>query len=177
MHSTYISESELKGAYSEGEASYIYNRVKSFDGDFLKFAKTFAHNDDYQVARNALWGLTKATDEELAQLQPMRDELIDFALNTDNQSIRRNALNIVNRLAIDEENIRTDLLDFCLEHMVQLDEYPSIQAVCMKIAHRICSFYPELADEMLRTVKAMDMEYYKPAVKSVVRRILSGKVK
>lgn len=174
---TNIQESELKGSYSEGEATYIYNKVKACGGDFLGFLRTFAHNPDYQVTRNALWGTTKASDEELLQLLPIMDELIDLALDTDNQSIRRNALNIVNRLPMTEEELRTDLLDFCLEHMSLPGEYPSIQALCMKIAHRICSFYPELMEELLRTIKAMDMEYYQPAVKSVARRILHGKMK
>jgi hypothetical protein len=37
--------------------------------------------------------------------------------------------------------------------------------------------YPELMDELKRTLEAMEIDYYKPAVKCVRSRILSGKLK
>ena len=171
-----ITSERLKGAYSEGEALAIYNEVKA-EGDFLGFARRFMHNEDYQVARNALWGLTKATDKELSQLQVALHELIDLAMTTDNPSVRRLSLNVTERLKMEEKDLRMDFLDFCLDHMARLDEFPGIQSLCMKLAYRICKFYPELMDELKRTVTAMDMTYYKPAVKSVRKRILNGKLK
>ena len=73
-----VTSKQLKGSYSEGEALAIYNKVKE-TGEWLSFLKTFLHDKDYQMARNALWCLTKATDEELSSLQPMLHELIDKA--------------------------------------------------------------------------------------------------
>lgn len=169
-----ISREMLKGAYSEGEALEIYNCVKA-TGNFIGFAQRFIHDEDYQVARNALWGLTKANDKELEQLQPIMHEFIDLAIATGNSSVRRLALSVAHRLKVTEEDLRTDFLDFCLEHMVDINEFPGIQSICMKHAYRISSFYPELMGELIRTIKEMDMEYYKPAVKSVRRKILEGK--
>jgi len=171
-----ITCERLKGAYSEGEALAIYNEVKQED-EFLGFAKQFMHNEDYQVARNALWGLTKATNKELSQLQIILDDLIDLAMQTDNSSVRRLSLNLIEKLKMEEEDLRTDFLDFCLEHMSSIEEYPGIQSLCMKLAFRICKFYPELMDELKRTIEGMEIDYYKPAVKSVRSRILSGKMK
>lgn len=171
-----ITCERLKGAYSEGEALAIYNEVKQED-DFLSFAKQFMHNEDYQVARNALWGLTKATNKELSQLQIILDDLIDLAMQTDNSSVRRLSLNLIEKLKMEEEDLRTDFLDFCLEHMSSIEEYPGIQSLCMKLAFRICKFYPELMDELKRTIEAMEIDYYKPAVKNIRSRILSGKIK
>ena len=166
----------LKGAYSEGEALAIYSEVKEND-DFLGFAQRFMHHEDYQVARNALWGLTKASNKELSQLQGILHELIDLSMQTDNSSVRRLSLNIVERLEMKEEDLRTDFLDFCLDHMTNIEEYPGIQSLSMKLAFRMCKFYPELMDEFIRTLEAMEIGYYKPAVKSVRSRILSGKLK
>ena len=171
-----ITCERLKGAYSEGEALSIYYEVKQED-NFLGFAKEFMNNEDYQVARNALWGLTKATNKELSQLQIILDDLIDLAMQTDNSSVRRLSLNLIERLKMEEEDLRTDFLDFCLEHMSSIEEYPGIQSLCMKLAFRICKFYPELMDELKRTIEAMEIDYYKPAVKNIRSRILSGKIK
>ena len=172
-----ITAKRLKGAYSEGEALAIYNEVRATGADFAAFARTYMHHDDYQVARNAMWGLTKATNEELSQLQPMLNELIDLAMSHGNPSVRRLTLNVIVRLHMGEDNLRSDFLDWCLDRMVSLEEFPGTQSLCMKLAHRMCKFYPELMDELLRIVRDMEIEYYKPAVKSVRTRILNGKLK
>ena len=182
-----ITEDRLRQTFSEGGAQEIYQEVKS-TGDFLGFARQYAFSEDYRVARSALWGLTKASKEELSQLQVILNEVIDQAMLTDNSSVRRLTLNIVERLWVgerssgmrlemSEDNLRTDFLDFCFEHMMDVEEYPGIQSVCMKLAFRMCKFYPELMDELKRTLEAMEIDYYKPAVKCVRNRILNGKLK
>ena len=169
-----ITSDRLEQTFSEGGAQEIYLEIKS-SGDFLDFAKQFAFDADYRVARSALWGLTKASDKELSQLQVLLNELIDQAMHTENSSVRRLTLNIIERLELTEDNMRADFLDFCLEHMVAGDEFPGVQTLCMKLAYRMSKFYPELKEEFKRILDAMEIEYYKPAVKGLRSKILSGK--
>lgn len=171
-----ITSERLQQTFSEGGAQEIYQEVKS-GGDFLGFARQYVFSEDYREARSALWGLTKADKKELSQLQVLLDELVELAMHTENSSVRRLSLNVVERLEITEDDLRTDFLDFCLEHMVSLDEFPGIQSVSMKLAYRMCKFYPELTEEFMRTLEAMQIDYYKPAVKGLRNKILSGKMK
>jgi len=74
--------------------------------------------------------------------------------------------------------------------IIQFKRLPAIPKVlCMKHvgpyerfydsfieAFRMCKFYPELMDELKRTLEAMEIDYYKPAVKCVRNRILNGKL-
>lgn len=169
-----MNREQLKGSYSEGEALALYNEAKK-EGNWITLLKSYLYDDDYQVTRNLLWAFTKATDQELAALQPMLNELIDKALNTDNSSVRRLSLNIILRLRMTEDDLRTDFLDFCLDHMHDPNEYPGIQSLSLKLAYRMCQFYPELMDELKRTLQSMDMNYYPPALRCVRNKILSGK--
>jgi Zn finger protein HypA/HybF involved in hydrogenase expression len=169
-----ITSERLKQIFSEGGAQEIYREVRA-TGDFLGFAQRYLFDKDYRVARSTLWGLTKAADEELSELQVILNELIDQAMQTENSSVRRLTLNIIERLTIEEDDLRTDFLDFCFEHMVSIEELPGIQTLCMKLAYRMCSFYPELMDELKRTLETMEIEYYKPAVKCLRKRVLSGR--
>ena len=171
-----ITEDRLRQTFSEGGAQEIYQEVKA-SGDFLGFARRYAFCEDYLVARSALWGLTKASKEELTQLQVILNELINQAMLTENSSVRRLSMNIIERLEMSEDDLRTDFLDFCFEHMIDVEEFPGIQSVCMKLAFRMCKFYPELMDELKRTLEAMEIDYYKPAVKCVRSKILSGKLR
>ena len=169
-----ITSERLKQTFSEGGAQEIYREVRA-ESNFLGFAHRYVFDSDYRVARSALWGLTKATNEELSELQVILNELIDQAMQTKNSSVRRLTLNIIERLKMEEDDMRTDFLDFCFEHMVSFEELPGIQTLCMKLAYRMCSFYPELMDELKRTIEAMEIDYYKPAIKCLRKRILSGK--
>ena len=169
-----ITSERLRQTFSEGGAQEIYQEIKT-EGDFLSFARRYVFDEDYRVARSALWGLTKATNEELSDLQVILNELIDKAMQTENSSVRRLTLNIIERLTLEEDDMRTDFLDFCFEHMVSIEEYPGIQTLCMKLAYRMCTFYPELMDELMRTLEAMEIDYYKPAVKGLRKKILSGR--
>jgi len=171
-----ITSERLKQTFSEGGAQEIYREVRA-ESNFLGFAHRYVFDSDYRVARSALWGLTKATNEELSELQVILNELIDQAMQTKNSSVRRLTLNIIERLKMEEDDLRTDFLDFCFEHMVSFEELPGIQTLCMKLAYRMCSFYPELMDELKRTIEAMEIDYYKPAIKCLRKRILSGKYK
>ena len=196
-----ITSERLKQTFSEGGAQEIYQAIKAAskreqsdacigsaeleqartefkaNGDFLGFARRYAFDPDYRVARSALWGLTKATNKELSELQAILNDLIDQAMHTDNSSVRRLSLNIIERLKMNKEDLRTDFLDFCFEHMVGIEEYSGIQTLCMKLAYRMCTFYPELMDELKRTLEAMEIDYYKPAIKCLRKRILGGRYK
>ena len=76
-----ITEDRLRQTFSEGGAQEIYQEVK-VSGDFLSFARHYAFSEDYRVARSALWGLTKASKEELSQLQVILSEFINQAMQT-----------------------------------------------------------------------------------------------
>ena len=169
-----ITSERLKQTFSEGGAQEIYHEIKA-NGDFLGFAMHYVFDTDYRVVRSALWGLSKATNEELSELQVVLNELIDQAMQTENSSVRRLTLNIIERLKIAEDDLQIDFLDFCLEHMVSIEEFPGIQTLCMKLAYRMCTFYPELMDELKRTLEAMEIDYYKPAIKGLRKRILNGR--
>ena len=50
--------------------------------------------------------------------------------------------------------------------MADVQGLPGIQSICMKLAYNMSMFYPELMGELMRTVEAMDMDYYSPAARS-----------
>ncbi|MCR5312768.1 MAG: hypothetical protein K6E54_03825 [Bacteroidaceae bacterium] len=169
-----ITLERLRQTFCEGGAQEIYLEIKT-QNDFVGFAKQFVFSTESQVARNALWGLCKASNREIAELQVILDDLIDLTMRTSNSSVRRMALNIIERLEINTNNLRTDFLDFCMEEMICLEECSGIQSLAMKLAYRMCTLYPELLNEMMRLLDSMDLEYYKPAVINVRNRIICGK--
>lgn len=141
------------------------------DDSLISFAR-YLFDDDERVHRHAAWVLTKATDDELLQLLPMQQRLIDLVLQTSDNSLCRLTLNLLERMPLDSETMRTDLLDFCLSHMMLPSETPGVQSLCMKLAHRMCSAYPELAEEFRLTLVNMDENFYTSAIRSLRRKML-----
>ena len=129
--------------------------------------------EDFQVARNAAWVLTHKPISQIRTL-PYND-LIDLIMVTPDTSLRRLTLNLVEKQEITEESMRTDFLDFCLLHMHLPDEPPGVQALCMKLAYRMCSFYPELMHEFQVNLSIIQPELLKPGVKHLIKKYQNNK--
>ena len=127
------------------------------------------YDEDIRVARNAAWVLTHKPITQIRTL-PYND-LIDLIMVTPDTSLRRLTLNLVEKQEITEESMRTDFLDFCLLHMHMPEEPPGVQALCMKLAHRMCLPYPELLHEFYETLSLMQPEDCKPGMKHLINKM------
>lgn len=150
----------------------LWNEVLKTDTADLLFS--FCTSSDAVVARNAAWVLTQFSDGDLAMLLHRQGEITDLVLRTPNTSLRRLLLSVLYRMPFRGDDIRVDLLDFCLENMVAAHQPPGVQSLCMKMAHRMCAPYPELEAEFLRTIKDMNPYHYSAAVTSARKNILAG---
>ncbi|MBO4600186.1 MAG: hypothetical protein J5641_05560 [Bacteroidales bacterium] len=127
------------------------------------------YDADDRVARNAAWVLTHKPVSEISTLP--QDRLIDLAITTPGSALRRLTLNLIEQQPMAAEEVRTDFLDFCLSHMVMLEEPPGVQSLCLKLAYRMCSLYPELMPEFVATLNLMPTEFYKPGLKYLIKKI------
>lgn len=150
----------------------LWNEVLKTDTADLLFS--LCASSDAVVARNAAWVLTQFSDGDLAMLLHRQGEITDLVLRTPNTSLRRLLLSVLYRMPFRGDDIRVDLLDFCLENMVAAHQPPGVQSLCMKMAHRMCAPYPELEAEFLRTIKDMNPYHYSAAVTSARKNILAG---
>lgn len=126
----------------------------------------FTQSKDPRIARNAAWVMTHFDKKQADTFPTHRNQFIDLIMTTDNIPLRRLLLNIIERLPITEEDIRTDFLDFCLTHMVSPAEPVGVQALCMKLAYAQCRFYPELLHEFHESILMMQGEL-QPGIKSL----------
>ena len=127
------------------------------------------YDTDIRVARNAGWVLMHMPISQIKRLP--QEQLIDFAMSTPDSSLRRFSLRLVDAQGMAKDEMRTDFLDFCLQHMVMLEEPPGVQSLCMKLAYRMCLFYPDLLHEFEETLKMMPSEHYKPGVRYLIKKL------
>lgn len=130
------------------------------------------YSEDPYVARNAAWVITHFAKYVLRQLEPQQGKFIELAMATSNTSLRRLLLNILERQKYSADTLRADFLNFCLEHMIAPEEPYGIQSLCMKLAYKQCSLFPELLDEYKQSLEIMPA-IYAPSLMNLRKRFLT----
>ncbi len=149
---------KFKKLKSIGTVKYYGGKAK--DPEFCEMVISFLKDEDPHVARNAAWVMTHFSQKLRKELRSRQNEFIDIIMSTDdNPGLRRLLLNVVEFQGIAEQDLRTDFLDFCLEHMCMPEEAPGIQALCMKLSFEQCKYFPELMHEFKEILLIMQNGY------------------
>lgn len=127
---------------------------------------------DGREAYFAAWALTHMPMADNVHIDAHRDELVRLAVSTSEIPVRRLSLALLERLEWSVADMRTDLLDFCLEHMMLVDEPYGIKALCMKLAYGQCRHYPELKAELKQCLLLMEPSELGAGVKHTRGKIL-----
>lgn len=114
------------------------------------------HGDGFREATHAAWALTHLPMTDNVYIEAHREDLVRLALSTPHIPLRRISLTLLERLEWGVEEVRTDLLDFCLEHLLRSEEPYGVRAMCVKLAYYQCRHYPELCGELYRTLTMME---------------------
>ena len=105
--------------------------------------------DDYRrVAVNALWTFTHFAAADNEWLYAKHDQLIERAITEQDVTKLRLILTLLLRQPFDEEDIRTDFIDFCLARITDARAPYAIRAQCIKLAYEQMRYWPELLDEL-----------------------------
>lgn len=137
-------------------------------------------DDDRRVAVNALWTFTHFAAADNEWLYAKHDQLIERAITEQDVTKLRLILTLLLRQPFDEEDIRTDFIDFCLARLTDTRAPYAIRAQCIKLAYEQMRHWPELLDELLQTLNMISCEPLSPGLRSawkqVMKKILSCNV-
>ena len=123
-------------------------------------------------ASNAAWALTHLPVADNKYIDAHRDALVQLAVSTPEVPVRRLAMALLERLEWGIDDVRTDLLDFCLEHMVRNDEPYGVRSLCMKLAYQQCRHYPELREELRQCLLLIEPSELGAGVKNTWNKTL-----
>lgn len=124
-----------------------------------------------EVAWRALWTCQWVCERNPSLLLEKQVELIERVLVTNNQTQKRLLLRILWMLP-PSEPMRVDLLDYCLEGMSSPKMAVAVQALCIKMAYKLCLTEPDLLEELRLSLESMEPSYYTGAVRATRKEIL-----
>ena len=128
--------------------------------------------DDGRRSSLAAWVLTHLPSDDDVFVDSHRDDLVHVALSTSDTSLRRLALTLLNRLEWPKEAVRTDFLDFTLEHLSSPDEPYGVRSLCIKLAFAQCVHYSELREELRQVLLMIEPSEIGPGIRNTRNKIL-----
>ena len=129
-------------------------------------------DNDRRVAINALWTFTHFALADNEWLYAKHDQLIDRCLKEKDATKLRLMLNLLLRQPFDEEDIRTDFIDYCLMRLTDPKSPYAIRAQCIKLAYEQMKYWPELLNELRQTLEMISCEPLSPGLRSAWRQVM-----
>ena len=129
-------------------------------------------DNDRRVAVNALWVFTHFAVVDNEWLYAKHDQLIDRCLKEQDVTKLRLMLTLLLRQPFDEEDIRTDFIDFCLMRLADPKSPYAVRALCIKLAYEQMRYWPELLNEMRQTLELISCEPLSPGLRSAWRQVM-----
>ena len=127
---------------------------------------------DRRVATNALWTFTHFAVVDNEWLYAKHDQLIDRCLKEQDATKLRLMLTLLLRQPYTEEDVRTDFIDFCLMRLADPKSPYAIRAQCIKLAYEQMKYWPELLDELRRTLEMISCEPLSPGLRSAWKQVM-----
>lgn len=129
-------------------------------------------DDDRRVAVNALWTFTHFALADNVWLFAKHDQLIERAITEQDVTKLRLILTLLLRQPFDEEDIRTDFIDYCLMRLTDPKSPYAVRAQCIKLAYEQMKYWPELLNELRQTLNMISCEPLSPGISSAWRQVM-----
>ena len=131
-------------------------------------------DNDRRVAINALWTFTHFALADNEWLYAKHDQLIDRCLKEKDATKLRLMLNLLLRQPFDEEDLRTDFIDYCLMRLTDPKSPYAVRAQCIKLAYEQMKYWPELLNELRQTLEMISCEPLSPGLRSAWRQVMKN---
>ena len=147
-------------------------RSVAYDREAVEQIFDLFHDADRRVAGNAAWVATHLDAEAVVSAQSRQNELITLAMQaTDNVTLQRLTLNILEKQTFTFDNLRADFLDFCFEQMMSASATNGIRSLCIKLAYFQCVTNNELLRELAHYIDLLTQTDLPPALQCAVRKV------
>lgn len=153
----------------------IVQWVQTTDADLaMQMLYNLMFDTDRRVSDNAAWIFIHLGTVGSQWLYPRWNALVDEVMRTTSDTKRRLLLVLLLRLPMNQDNIRTDFLDFCLNSSCSKNESTSVKTLSIKLSYEQCKYYPELLQELKSTLELMEPDRLSTGVRTVRNKVLKS---
>ena len=128
---------------------------------------------DQRIAWHALWTCVKLSRKQPHLFFGKRKEMMQKAMQATHQGMKRLWIDMLLQQPI-LQPLQTDFLDFCLQALCSPQETPAVQALCIKLAYKMCLTEPELLPELEAILENMEEAFYPTATRTARKNTLKA---
>lgn len=144
--------------------------VSNHPQDFIPLLQLTKDNE-IKIAWRAIWACEKLCKIHPEWFAPYYEQLILELLASSHDGIKRLRLSILYQLPV-TGTFPVTLFDYCINHMLSPGESIAVQALCMKLAYKLCMQERELLCELKVYLENVEPEYYSVGVRCTRKNIL-----
>lgn len=126
-------------------------------------------DEDLMVCQRSAITVGKIVETRQAIIEPYIRKMLKAQSTPINSAIRRNVVRTFAWMDIPEK-YRGEVFDLCFNYINDPKEAIAVRAFAMAICGKICSYYPELKEELLLVIQLHE-EFGSPAFKSQARKV------
>ena len=128
-----------------------------------KILPLIAEKDKYLSGNSAYMFLYAGTTTEI-WLAGQTAFIMDAIQTTTDEKTKRLLMSILLKLKFNTVNIDVKFLNYCLENIVPPKQSCAIRSLCIKLAFKLSTSYPELLTELKMILESMDGYTLNPSV-------------
>ena len=128
-------------------------------------------DEDEKVSFRAVWACEKLGEVHPEWFAPRYDDLVEKLLHTPFEGNRRVLLAILYNLPV-RLPVSVPLLNFCFAHGFAPQESVGVQALSIRMAHKLCLHEPALLPELKALLDTADLDAYSKGVQATIRGVL-----
>lgn len=132
---------------------------------------------DRRTSVNALWVMTHLHEPDVEWIMSLRNDMIDMLLMETDTAKKRMLLQILREQAYGADEIRTDLLDWCMSKINSECESYAVRCFSIYVAFKMCRHYPELLAELDEHLDMLSFQSLGPGLKSALRQTKANIIK
>lgn len=140
-------EDLLQSIYSKADYDVMFERAAASEELFHLLWEIIKEKPEKESWR-MMWILDHASEKKNDFLLPIRDEIYERIMQTDNESFIRHAMKLILRCPINED-YAGELLDRCIGWMNDPKKKISSQGLGLEFFFKVVQLYPEMAPELL----------------------------
>lgn len=148
----------------------LVQSIEQHPEEFSEMIRLTTDNNQ-TISWRAYWVCEKLSERHPEWFIPLQEELIERLLTCSHDGSKRLLLSILFNLPATEP-LSVRLLNFSFDRMLLPSESIAVQALCIKIAYRLCLSEPELLDELRRVLESAEPELFSAGVASTLRNTL-----
>jgi 8-oxo-dGTP diphosphatase len=155
-----VSDEELQAMVNHilrlGEVDWLATSAVENRAVFLKLLE-YSFAADKRLAFRSSWILTKICDKNPELIYPHLPSVIDTLEDIDNESVLRSFLRIISLSDLQRINPRHHgmLAELSFRYLRSSETAIAVKAYAMEILYRLTLIYPELAYELIATLKVL----------------------